>query len=179
MSRWWEKRAVSRARIVVGLVAAVLLVGGIVVAADEFPLPTILPADDQRPLEPPRAGQQVAVLEVTLLAQGDKVTAEIRSNEVIDNFAPKSVARSAGEWEVRLLGGKEFKYLIPNPLLDVEVENPKAPADNPFDSVPVETLDWTLIVPLYDQGQPLGATRVQVVDTATGNTILETDIGKR
>lgn len=179
MSRDKEvRRSVRRSWIVAAALAALALIGAVAVVAQDFELPGFLPADDQRPVATPTEGEQVLVLQVDLSSDGQKVTAEIRSQEVVDNFAPKAVARSAGEWEVRVGGEKELVYQIRNPLLDVEAENTNDP-ENPYVYVPTETLDWTLVVPLYDEGQPLGATSVQVVDLATGEIILETAVGDR
>ena len=55
------------------------------------------------------------------------------------------------------------------------MENGDDPA-NPYGGVPTDALDWTLIVPLYDQEGPLGATSIEVVDVATAAVILRTDI---
>jgi hypothetical protein len=158
-----------------GALVGVAILGAIAVAQPEFEVPGFLPADQQIPVATPDAGQQVAVLQVGLTSDGGKVAAEVRSKEVIDSFAPKSVARSAGEWEVRVLGEKELTYRIPNPLLDVEIEDPEN-VKAPYQAVPTETLDWTLIVPLYDQGEPLGATQIEVVDIESGAVILATDL---
>jgi hypothetical protein len=76
---------------------------------------------------------------------------------------------------VRVEGEKELRYLIPNPLLDVEVENGDK-EDDPYDSVPTDNLDWTLVVPLYADGQSLGATRVQVVDVASEAVIIDVEV---
>jgi len=161
---------------VAGGVAVLALAGAVaVIAQEEFPLPSFLPADDQQPAPTPDAGQQVLVLQVGLEGSAERTTGQVKSQQIVDNFAPKSVARSAGEWEVRVDGDKPLRYLIPNPLLDVEVEDPENDKD-PYDYVPTTTLDWTLVVPLYADGQPLGATRVQVVDVATETVIVETAI---
>lgn len=160
-----------------GLVAALAL-AAVAVAQGEFEVPGFLAADDQRPVPTPAAGQRVLVLQVDLTADGDKVTARIRSQAIVDTFAPKSVARSAGDWEVRIRGDKELAYQVPNPMLDVEIENPED-EKNPYDTAPTEKLDWTLVVPLYDQGQPLGAKSIQVVDLATGNVVIEAEVSEQ
>lgn len=159
---------------VLGLTTVALL-GAVAVAGQSFEVPDFLSAEELRPVPTPPEDQQVAVLQVALTADGDKVSAEVQSKQVIHSFVPKSVARSAGEWEVRVLGGKELRYLIPNPLNDVEIENPDDP-EQPFQAVPTTSMDWTLIVPLFDQGEALNADRIEVVDVASGAVILETAI---
>ena len=157
-------------------VAVIVLVGAIAVTAqEEFPVPSFLPADTQVPAPTPDAGQQVLVLQVALEGDAKQPTARVVSQEIVNNFGPKSAARSAGEWEVRVEGERPLTYLIPNPLLDVEVENGDK-EDDPYDYVPVDTLDWTLVVPLYADGQSLGATRVQVVDVATEAVVIDVEV---
>jgi len=172
-----RSRATRRAGVGAAAVACMVLVGTMVVAAQdlELDLPGFLSAEEQQPVFTPEAGQEVVVLQVDLESDGQRVSAEVRSQEVITSFAPKSVARSAGEWEVRISGERELTYQIPNPLLDIEVENPDD-RDSPFEMVPTDGYEWTLIVPLYHEGEPLGATAIQVVDIETGETILETDV---
>jgi hypothetical protein len=168
-------RARRRTVILAGGLTAVVLLSAVAVAQPEFEVPGFLPADQQIPVAPPTDGQQVAVLQVALSADGDTVVAEVKSTRVIDNYAPKSVARSAGDWEVRVFGERELAYLVPNPFLDVEIEDPEN-QKAPFHVVPADALDWTLIVPLYDQGQPLGATRIEVTDVDTKAIILTAEL---
>lgn len=162
-----------RTLVVAAALGALLTIAGAAFALDDE-LPGILPADDQRPAALPSEGQQVLVAEVLLFADGEQVRAELRSLEVVDSFAPKVVARSGGTWEIRLLGGKELTYQIPNPLADIEAERPDD-EKQPFETVTTDTYEWTLIAPLYRDGEPLGASRVQVVDLEAGQTILEAD----
>lgn len=171
-TRMRERR---RAVILVGGLTAVVLLSAVAVAQPEFEVPGFLPADQQIPVAPPTDGEQVAVLQVALSADGETIVAEVKSTEVIDSYAPKSVARSAGEWEVRVLGERELAYRVPNPFLDVEIEDPED-QKAPYHAVPTDALDWTLIVPLYDQGQPLGATRIEVTDVDTKAVILAIDL---
>jgi hypothetical protein len=159
-------------------VAVALTVVAVAVAQDQLDLPDFLKADDQRPVMTPTAGQQVLVLEVDLSADGDKVSGRVRSQNVVDNFAPKSVARSGGDWEVRVSGEKALTYAIPNPLTDVEIER-LDDDKRPLQGAELQTLDWTLVVPLYADGQPLGATSVEVVDLLTGAVILKVDVPTR
>lgn len=164
-----------RTLIVAAALGAALAVAGAAFGLDED-LPGFLSAEDQRPVAEPQEGQQVLVAQISLVADGDRITAEVLSLEVIDSFAPKVVARSAGEWEVRLLGGgKELAYRIPDPLTDIEAERPDD-EKRPYESVTTDRYDWTLIAPLYDEAEPLGATTAQVVDVETGQLILEIDI---
>jgi hypothetical protein len=168
--------SMRRSTIVLGTIAALVLVGGVVLAEET---PSFIPADQQIPVPKPESGQQVAVIQVALQGVAEKPTAEVRSAVVLDGFAPKVVARSAGEWQVRVIGEKELKYLIPNPLLDVEADGERDDPNDPYDQVILETYDWTLIVPMYDQGAALGATSVEVTDVASGNVILTTELKRQ
>ena len=166
-----------RSTIVLGVIAALAVVGGVALAEDV--IPTMVPADQQIPVPKPANGQQVGVIQVALQGSAEKPRAEVRSATVLDSFAPKVVARSAGEWQVRVIGEKELKYLIPNPLLDVEADGERDDPKDPYDQVILETYDWTLIVPIYDQGATLGAKSVEVTDVASGNVILTTDLKRQ
>ena len=157
------------------LITAVALTGSAVALVPE--LPGFLPADDQRPVASPQHGQQVVVAQVLLGSDGEQISAEVRSVEVIDSVAPKVVARSGGEWEVRLSGGKELVYQIPNPLDDIEAERLED-EKQPYESVPVDSFDWTLIAPLYYEAEDIGATTVHVLDLETGQVIIEFEIPK-
>jgi hypothetical protein len=170
-------RPMRRSTIVVGVVAALVVIGGVALAEDV--IPSFVPADQQVPVPTPDKGQQVAVIEVALRADGEKATGEVRSATVIDGFAPKVVARSAGDWQVLVKGEHELKYLIPNPLLDIEAESEKDDPKDPYDQVQLGTYDWTLIVPMYDLGVSLGATSVEVSDVASGNVIFTTELKRQ
>lgn len=164
----------SRALVVAAGLGVALATTSIAFAVDED-LPDFLSADDQRPVAEPQEGQQVLVAQVLLASDGKRVSAEVQSLEVIDSFAPKVVARSGGEWEVRLLGGRELAYKVPDPLDDIEAER-LDDEKQPYESVPLDNYDWTLIAPLYQDAEPLRVTSVRVVDLETGQVILETEI---
>ena len=164
-------------RTVAGALAGLALLAGVVLAVEEFELPSFFPADDQRPAPTPPEGLEVAVFQVALTANDERVTAEVRSQDRVNSYAPKVVARSSGDWEVRVLGEEELVYQIPNPFDEVEVEN-LDDVTEPFGKVPNEALDWTLIVPLHRDGRPLGATSVEVVDLVSGETILAEEIAR-
>ncbi|MDQ4024046.1 MAG: hypothetical protein M3217_00925 [Actinomycetota bacterium] len=152
----------------------ILLVATAAVAFQEFDLPELLSADEQVPVAEPSEGQQVAVLKVDLGLGAQVVRAEVVSLEVIDSFAPKSALRDAGDWEVRVVGDRELSYRIPNPLTSVEVETGIEGA--PYRTIPLQSFEWTLVVPLYHDGEPLNAKSIEVRDLRTGLTILRADV---
>lgn len=165
----------KRAHKIAVAAGVVVAVGGAAFAAQEAELPTFLKADEQLPVKQPESFQKVAVLQVVLTSQGERVEAQIESQRVVNSAGPKSVARSAGDWEVRVLGKTKLVYQIPNPLRDIETENPDDDRQ-PFASVDEPTYNWTLIVPLYSRGESLGAETIEVVDLVTGATILSTPV---
>ena len=166
-----------RSTIVAAAFGAFAIVVGVALAEDA--VPTLFPADQQVPAPTPDHGQQVAVIVVALRADGEKVSGEILSAVVIDSFAPKEIARSAGEWQVRVIGEKEVKYLILNPLLDIEADAEKPEENDPYDQVTLDSFEWTLVVPLYDQATAFGATAVEVSDVASGNVIFKADLKRK
>jgi len=125
----------------------------------------------------PRPTTQVAVLHLTLDAQaGELRGAEVDRIEVVSANPPKVFARSRGSWEVRLQGRQQASYRIPNPLEDVEIENPPD-ARSPYSRVELTgAVPFELIVPLSRDGNSLGVERIQVVDTDTGRVVVDTPV---
>lgn len=164
-----------RPSFVVIAVALCVAAGATIAIAQGFDLPGFVSAKEEIPAQEPDAGQQVVVLEIQIRRDDDSLAAELISQRVVDSFAPKDVARSAGDWEVRISGDRDLAYLIPNPLADIEVENPQDERA-PFAGVQLTSFDWTLVVPLYHDGKPLGAQTIQITDLTTGDTILRVPV---
>ncbi|HRO61351.1 MAG TPA: hypothetical protein PK177_19685 [Burkholderiaceae bacterium] len=128
--------------------------------------------------ERPRPASQVAVLDLILDADAGQLrAARLERMQVVSANAPKAFARSRGSWEVRLLGpGQPVSYRIPNPLEDIEVENP-SDSPTPFSQVrPAGPVPVQLIVPLARDGRPLDVRRIEIVDTASGRTVVEAPV---
>jgi len=134
--------------------------------------------------ERPAQTGQVAVLELEVSAAAaapgasaaqtarPQITARVTKAQVITAAAPKVFARNSGEWEVRLIGRIPVSYRIPNPLTDIEVENPKG-SKSPFSQVePTGPVSVQIVVPLTRDGRSLGVQSVEIVDTTTGQTIV-------
>lgn len=101
-----------------------------------------------------------------------QVTARVTKVQMVVTAAPKVFARSAGEWEVRLIGRTPLSYRIPNPLTDIEVENPPG-SKSPFSQVePSGPVPVQIVVPLTRDGRTLGVQTIEIVDTATGQRIV-------
>lgn len=128
---------------------------------------------DQRP----QPSGRIAVLDLVLDAQGRELkTARVDRVEVVSANAPKVFARSRGTWEVRLYGAETVTYRIPNPLEDIEIENPPGSA-SPFSRVePDGAVPFQLAVPLTRGGTSLGVERIQLVDTVTGRVVVDTPV---
>ncbi len=101
-----------------------------------------------------------------------QITARVARTRMIAATAPKVFARNSGDWEVRLIGQTPFSYRIPNPLADIEIENPPG-SKSPFSQVvPTGPVPVQIIVPLTRDGRSLGVQSVEIVDTVTGQRIV-------
>lgn len=122
---------------------------------------------------------QVAVLYLMLEARDGKVRgAEVERMLVVNANPPKAFARSRGPWMVELDGEQKTSYRIPNPIKDVEIENPRDPR-SPFSQVKMEgRVPFDLVVPLSRDGRNLGVQRIRIVDTETGQTVVDTPVRK-
>ena len=137
--------------------------------------------------ERPAQTGQVAVLELEVTAaaapagaqgaaarQGaaPSYTARVGKVQVVNGAAPKVFARNSGDWEVRLKGRTPVSYRIPNPLTDIEIENPKG-SKSPFSQVEqAGPVPVQIVVPLSRDGRSLGVESIEIVDTVTGQTIV-------
>ena len=100
-----------------------------------------------------------------------QVTARVARARVVTGAAPKVFARNSGDWEVRLNGQTPVSYRIPNPLGDVEVENPPG-SKSPFSQVvPTGPVPVQIVVPLSRDGRALGVQSIEIFDTLTGQRI--------
>ena len=120
---------------------------------------------------------QVAVLHLMLDAEKGKLRRATVERVVVANAVPPKVfARSRGTWEVRLNGEQKASYRTQNPLEDIEVENPQD-AKSPYSQVmPSGSVPFEIVVPLSRDGRSLGVERIQIVDTATGKTVIDTPV---
>ena len=137
-------------------------------------MPRVLNAQEQKPVIKPDSQHQVAVLK--LIINSDKGKAQgikTQSVKIINSYAPKVFARQSKEnrdgWKITIKGAKSVSYMVNNPLNDIEIENPddfKSPYSMVRESGEVE---WTLIVPLYKDGESLNAREVMIQDTTNAN----------
>jgi hypothetical protein len=137
----------------------------------------IVPAQEQRPAKAPTGAQrQVAVLSIALdVVKGEVRSARVTSSKRIASYAPKVFARLAGDWEVIIEGETRKSFYVNNPALR---EAEAHPSSNDRYQWVGETgsIDWSLVVPLYDGDRALGARSITIRDTRTGATILQTDL---
>jgi len=138
--------------------------------------PDILSAGNLTPMVKPSEIQKVAIMKMTLTPNGKKVGAKINSKKIIKGYGPKAFSRSGGTWKVKILGERSASYYINNPLTDIEVE--KDPKKGTFQLVEVQKpMDWTLVVPLYKDGQALNAKTIEVHDMVSKQKIIHTQLG--
>ena len=156
-------------------------------AAQNAPVPPLPPGVDsfedavrqtrERTYEQRPPFGEVAVLDLMLDADGGALRgARVNRVQVVSANAPKVFARNRGTWEVRLQGRQAVTYRIPNPLEDIEIENPPG-SPSPFSQVvPTGPIPFELVVPLTRAGSSLGVERIQVVDTVTGRVVVDTPV---
>ncbi|MGF1544398.1 MAG: hypothetical protein ACFB00_07855 [Parvularculaceae bacterium] len=119
---------------------------------------------------------------------GRLVRASVGQTRVVDTYAPKDVARDAGDWRVEIYGSARARsrrrsrgrsdgellreYRILDPALGVKREAlPGAPTT--FERVVLDgEYPWRLVVPLYEGETAYDVSRVRVVDTRTGEQVL-------
>jgi hypothetical protein len=125
----------------------------------------------------PHPESEVAVLHLMLEAEAGRLKrAQVERLMVANANPPKVFARSRGTWEVRLQGRETVTYRIPNPLEDIEVENPPG-STSPFSQVkPEGMMPFDIVVPLSRGGSSLGVERIQVRDTVTGQLVIDTPV---
>lgn len=155
------------------VLSGALVLSAAVALAQQFDLPGFVKADEQIPAQTPEPDQQVAVFGIDLQGSDDgAVDAKVISQRIVNSFAPKATARSGGDWEVRVDGDRPLRFTVPNPLF-VEVERDDKV---PHERRRLDSYEWTLVVPLYDQRGPLGAERITVTDLSTKDIILEAPV---
>lgn len=105
-----------------------------------------------------------------------QIIARVARARVVSGAAPKVFARNSGDWEVRLKGRTPITYRMPNPLTDIEIENPPG-SPSPFSQVAATgPVPVQIVIPLTRDGRSLGVQSVEIVDTVTGRTILATPL---
>ncbi len=131
-------------------------------------------AGEEQQVIKPNKEQQVAVVDLVINAsEGTAKSIELRSVKLVNSFAPKVFARQTEErnegWKITIIGQETASFTVTNPLNDIEIENPEN-ANSPYSMVkPSGPVEWTLIVPLYKDGKPLGAKTIEIQDIANKN----------
>ncbi len=165
--------------IIAGLLGWVALaaVGQDNVTADRLErLPKIALGEEPRPMQAPRSNQQVMVLSIDLQYQDGKVTdARVRSVEQVNSVAPKVFARKGGDWKVTIHGSEDHSFFVFNPGY-LEAETARG-SRNPYTYVSADgDVRWSLVIPLYRDGEMLNATAISVTDNRTEQEILRTEM---
>lgn len=129
-----------------------------------------------KPAAKPKPYQKIATLTIALNLEAGKVTdARLLKNRRLNSVAPKVFARQAGDWQVTLIGEREYSFYVISPAYR-EAEAHRS-SDNRYQWVAQDgRIDWPLIVPLYKDGKAINVERVLVRDAKTGERIFEARI---
>lgn len=117
------------------------------------------------PFEAPDDGvRRVLVAEVEIFTEGDRPFGEVVSTEEIDSYAPKVFVRAGGDWLVRLDADPVREFFVLDPrFAETETED----GDGLTWIQRPEPVLWTLVIPLYADGEPLEFNTATVIDLAT------------
>jgi hypothetical protein len=135
--------------------------------------PPVIKTDGElRPVLPPTNGRQVAVVNIQLnIENGEVISARIVSSKRVNSIAPKVFARQSGDWVVTIEGDRTKSFFVANPAY-LEAETREG-SKNPYTYVAEDgVLDWSLVVPLYADGEPLGAKSITIHDRRSEQIIL-------
>lgn len=133
-----------------------------VVAQEEFKRPTLVPAEALTPAPTPADRREVAILSLLIKAneEGKVEAVELQKGSIVTSFAPNVLGLS-GPWTVELVGKDTIQFGTLNPL---HVRVYDGEQDTPHTSLLVTETTWELVVPLYDRGQDLEVTQINIYD---------------
>lgn len=131
-------------------------------AQEEFQRPTVVPATALTPAPTPPDGREVAILNLLIKAdkEGTVEAAELESGSIVNSFAPNVLGLS-GPWMVELVGEETIRFGTLNPLYVRVYDDEK---ESPHSGLWLTETTWRLVVPLYDRGQDLKVTQINIYD---------------
>lgn len=165
------------------MLLGITLITSSAVAVDDVKM-RFVSSEKQQPAIKAGKVQAVAVLDLVINAsEGKAKSVEMRSMKVVNTFAPKVFARSSKAesqgWKVTINGKRTASFMINSPLDDIEIENLDK-ANSPYsvvrESGPVQ---WTLVVPLYKDGESLGAETIEIDDMTNKSRLLSVPLTNR
>jgi hypothetical protein len=173
------RRAVAVATTLLVLIVAMVVSVGLYSGAQEDQPPPIDRTGAAEELTPIEEAQDTEVLVVVFdlaFEEGVLQGAEVQSSERITSFLPKATVPQGGEWEVTTSGRGSITFYTWNPGRQEAEGDPESEAG--FEWVAVSgSVEWVLVVPLSDRGERIEVERLTIVDTATGEVLIETDVG--
>lgn len=124
----------------------------------------------------PKPYQKVAALTIALSLNKGKVTdARLLQSRRINSVAPKVFARQAGDWQVTLIGERDYSFYVISPSYREAEAHPSS--GNRYQWVAQDgRVEWPLILPLYKDGKAIHVERVLIRDVKTGERIFEARI---
>jgi len=131
-------------------------------AQEELERPTVVPATALTPAPTPRDAREVAILTLYITAdeEGSVEAVELESARIVRSFAPNVLGLS-GPWTVELVGRDTVRFGTLNPLY-VRVYDDEE--DVPHSGLWLTETLWRLVVPLYDRGEDLEVTEINIYD---------------
>ena len=131
-------------------------------AQEELERPTIVPATALTPAPKPPDAREVAILNLYVRAdeEGRVEAVELETASIVRSFAPNVLGLS-GPWTVELVGRDTIRFGTLNPLY-VRVYSDEE--DVPHTGLWLTETTWRLVVPLYDRGEDLEVTEINIYD---------------
>ena len=130
-----------------------------------------------RPVQAAPANRHVQVMTIALTVQSGKVSdAKVVSSRRINSIAPKVFLRRSGDWTVTIAGSEERTFFVSNPAMR-EAEA-TAGSEKAYAWIAESgTIEWPLIVPLYDGDVQFDAESITIRDVKTRKVILKAELG--
>jgi hypothetical protein len=131
-------------------------------AQEELERPTVVPATVLTPAPTPPDSREVAILTLYIRAdeEGAVEAVELESASIVRSFAP-NVLGLYGAWTVELVGKDTIRFGALNPL-HVRVYGDEEAV--PHTDLWLTETTWRLVVPLYDRGEDLEVTEINIYD---------------
>ena len=138
-----------------------------------------VPVDERsRPAPEPPANRHVQVMKIALTVENGKVSeAKVLSSTRLNSIAPKVFLRRAGDWTVTIEGEEERTFYVNNP--GIREAEAGSDSGNAYEWIAeTGTMEWPLIVPLYDGDMQIDAKSIVIRDVRTRKVILKTDLDR-
>jgi len=160
-------------------VATGAVVAGLSATAQEnepTPIERVAAAEDPVPVdEPPDGSLALVVVYQLAFEEGILQNAEVVSAEEIPSFSPKVGVVEGGEWQVTTEGVGSITFFTWDPGWQEAEGDPEG--DSEFEWIPVTgSIEWVLVVPLSDDRERIEVERIIIVDTRTGEVVIETEV---